>query len=590
MRKVFATLLLSLCLIGFTQISSSSIASAQGVNNFEISDYQIDYYLGRGAEGRSQLKTVESISAIFPEIDQNHGIERAIPSSYDGHSTRIEAISVTDSNDMPLPYTTYSSNGNLVLRIGEASTYVHGLQTYKISYTQHDVTRFFNDTASDEFYWDTNGTGWEVPIKSLTIRLHLDGSIAGKLSAHEACSVGAEGSTSSCSLSGTSDGLETDAPDLAPYENITIAVGFKPYTFAPYKATVAETLVGIWFLLFLLTFFISTILIIWFLIRRYRRSNRIAEINVIVPEYTPPKDTSVSTAGSISRKSNRTFSAQLIDLAVRGYLKIYQTREKSLFKQANYELEITRDIAELKAEEQELLKDIFDTTVVGSRLDMQTLKNNTSVGTKLRDNNRKLDKDISGSYQLRARDDPQSAWFKRRTIICFALSFLTLSPWLFIAAITSLIIALTLKPLTDSGLTLAKYLKGLEMYIGVAEADRISFLQSPEGAARSEAPIDTNDKRQLIKIYERLLPYAILFGQEKGWNKQLGQYYQLTEESPNWYAGQGNVFNAVAFSLAMNSFGSVATSYSSPTSSSSGGSGGGGFSGGGGGGGGGGGW
>jgi uncharacterized membrane protein len=115
------------------------------------------------------------------------------------------------------------------------------------------------------------------------------------------------------------------------------------------------------------------------------------------------------------------------------------------------------------------------------------------------------------------------------------------------------------------------------------------MLQSPEGAEKLEVTIDVNDKGQLVKLYERVLPYAILFGQEKGWNSQLGQYYESVNQAPDWYVGNNAVFNAAMFSSAMSSFNQVA-GYAGSSSSSTGGSMGGGFSGGGGGGGGGGGW
>jgi uncharacterized membrane protein YgcG len=278
-------------------------------------------------------------------------------------------------------------------------------------------------------------------------------------------------------------------------------------------------------------------------------------------------------------------SAQLIDLAVRHYLKIYQTSEKSLFKTANYELEIIRDISDLRTEEQELLSDLFDQTSVGSKLDMASLKRNYSVGVKLSDNPKKLAKSINGEYGLRAKNNEVSGSFKRIAGVLFLLGLLTLSPFLLVDALISLLIGVFIKPLTDSGLELVRYLKGLDMYIKVAEVERIKMLQSPEGAAKMGAPIDTNDKRQMVKLYERVLPYAMLFGHEKEWNKQLGLYYESINESPGWYVGTAVAFNAASFSSAMSNF-SAAASYSDP----SGGSGGGGSSGGGGGGGGGGGW
>jgi uncharacterized membrane protein len=83
-------------------------------------------------------------------------------------------------------------------------------------------------------------------------------------------------------------------------------------------------------------------------------------------------------------------------------------------------------------------------------------------------------------------------------------------------------------------------------------------------------------------LYERLLPYAVIFGIEKGWAREMAPLYQ---QPPDWYSGSGT-FNAVYFASAMSGLSAASTaSFSAPSSS-----GGGGFAGGGGGGGGGGGW
>ena len=115
------------------------------------------------------------------------------------------------------------------------------------------------------------------------------------------------------------------------------------------------------------------------------------------------------------------------------------------------------------------------------------------------------------------------------------------------------------------------------------------MLQSPEGAEKLDVTVSSEDPKQLVKLYERVLPYAVLFGLEKQWSQQLGAYYEQGSVQPDWYYGN-TAFNAAVFSSALNSFSVTSSSYSSASSSSSGGSNGGGFSGGGGGGGGGGGW
>lgn len=146
---------------------------------------------------------------------------------------------------------------------------------------------------------------------------------------------------------------------------------------------------------------------------------------------------------------------------------------------------------------------------------------------------------------------------------------------------------MTTKPLSVKGRELLDYLKGLELYIKIAEEDRIKVLQSPQGAEKT--PVDINDSTKIVRLYERVLPYAVLFNNEKEWSKSLGKFYEQQGTSPDWYVGT-SAFNAALFSSSLSSFLSSASSYSSPSSSSSGGSIGGGSSGGGGGGGGGGGW
>ena len=108
----------------------------------------------------------------------------------------------------------------------------------------------------------------------------------------------------------------------------------------------------------------------------------------------------------------------------------------------------------------------------------------------------------------------------------------------------------------------------------MAEAERLAFNQSVGGAMR-----DAHDR---VVLYERLLPYAVMFGLEKSWGEVLNAVYQEADCVPAWYFG-AQAFNASSFANSIKSFSSVASSASSSGSS---GSGGGGFSGGGGGGGG----
>jgi hypothetical protein len=77
----------------------------------------------------------------------------------------------------------------------------------------------------------------------------------------------------------------------------------------------------------------------------------------------------------------------------------------------------------------------------------------------------------------------------------------------------------------------------------------------------------------VLQVYEKLLPYAFLFGLEKESSQELGRHH--AKHSPEWFGGSGG-FNGVLFATRISGMSdSIARSYSgSASSSSSGGSGG----------------
>lgn len=568
----------------------ATTVQAQDVNNFVISNYIIDYELDRDSNDRSMLTTTETITAKFPNYDQNRGIERVIPSTYNNHTTNLVVTSVTDGDGQNRPFSTYTSNGNIVVRIGDPDTYVYGEQTYQITYTQYDVTRFFSDTAVDEFYWDTNGTDWRVPIEQLSVHLSLGEALKDQLSGDQACYVGVSGSSSRCAISNEAGVYSVNAENLSRGENITIAIGFEPNTFSAYEPSVQERAIDLWKKSLFVTGALSVLLIIWLIRRSISLALRTDEIKTIIPEYLPPKNASVTVSAAIYPNAKSVFSAQLLDFAVRHYIKIYETRKKSFFRQAEYELEIIKDVSDLRAEEQELIRDIFLSTEIGTRLNTDSMKKYPSLQhDNMRDNAKKLDTLVKGAYSLRKKDQTSSRKLRRIAWLSLALSLLTLSPFLLIATIIIFIVSFMLTVLTDEGLGLYTYLRGLREYIRVAETERIKMLQAPETAAKVNVSVDPNNPAEVITLYERVLPYAVLFGQEKEWSKALGSYYEAAGQAPEWYSGQSSMFNAAVLTNTISNFKTAAT-YASPSNSSSGGSSGGGSSGGGGGGGGGGGW
>lgn len=579
--KLFAAL--------FTMMAVVSAPVYASVNDFTISKFDSHMTLGRDTEHRSTLKTTETITAEFPQIDQNHGLERAIPKEYDGHTTNLQIQSVTDENGTTRTYSTYDDgNGNLIVRMADMNVYVHGTQTYVLTYTQRDVTKFYSDTNADEFYWDINGTDWRAPITALTYTLTLDDSLVAAQTGKNACYKGAAGSTEICTLQQDGAVITASASNLSVGENVTVAVGFQPETFVGYQKTLFETVAYYMMIAQIVGAVIFAVGVIWVIIAYYKWRYRSRELNPIAPEYIPPRDASVSIAAEVIPTQTAVGTAQLMDLAVRRYIRIIETN--GMFGSKEYAIEVMQDVQSLRPEETELLTDIFHgtTPAVGETLDLKSLRRDFSLGSRLTDNQSKMSKLASGQYHLFEKDEARKKMYRRWALVwCIAGVLLLTVPFLMLA-LTLFVLSFLASRLGDEGLALRRYMAGLKMYIKVAETERLKMSQSPE-AVSALATFDADGKKgeqKILRLYERLLPYAILFGEEKKWSAELGKYYEKVGMQPDWYSGQ-SMFNAAVFSTAMSGISRSMNAYAGGTSSSTGGSGGGGFSGGGGGGGGG---
>ena len=544
--------------------------------------------MGRDGENRSTLAATWRITANFPP-NQNHGIAPIFVRNYDGHSTSFSIKSVTDEQGKPLEH---SWNGN-ELRIGDKDTYVRGEKTYIIKFTQRDVTKHYKDTGRDEFYWDVIGNEWRVPMENVRVSMKIDRSLQAAQRGELFCYVGRYGSTKRCNVSGDKSETVTNVRRLNRREGITMAVGFNSGTFAEYQESLIERLIKIWAMVQIPASILAVILMIWCGWRYRRLFGRKNELKPIPPEYLPPNQASVLASAYILKKYDALMVkgsakvAQMLDLAVRHYIKLYEVKKASFLRSAQYEIEIVKDLKELRPEECEIVSDMFGSSMLspGQRLNLKKLQNSVSYAARTRDDDKNLKNLVRGKYGLCEQKSVNKRIVQKWAMGVGVIGVLLLSPLLL--AVAAMLFSLSFGwSLTDEGLALRRYLSGLKMYIGAAETERLRMLQSPEGAEKVK--IDTADEKQLVKLYERVLPYAVLFGQEKEWSAQLGKYYEQVGEQPDWYSGQG-AFNAAAFAAGMNSLSSVASS-ASDYSSTSGGSTGGGFVGGGGGGGGGGGW
>lgn len=562
------------------------------VDDFSFRGFDAVYRLSADADGRSVLRTTETLVAEFPDRDQNRGIRRELVEGYDGHPTGLRVLSVTDGAGVPRAYESESDDGALVLTIADEDAYVRGEQTYVIEYEQHDVTRAYADTDADEFYWDVNGLGWAQPFERVTAEVEIAPELLPRLTGGADAASGPEGADGPAEITRTDTGFQASATDLGPRENLSLSIGFAPGTFTPRDSSF---LAAPWPSLSLLGALIALAAAVGALVLRRRRLADAPGRGTIVAQYDRPEGVGVLVSAVISGNASRATTALLLDLAVRGAVRIL---ERDGGRKPAFSLELVDPSRVTDPDERGFLDAVFgDGAGAGAVKDLK--RTDAKAATRIQR--------LMAAITRRTVPDglrkplPMGAMvlliiaaaLGAGAAIVFAVLSLTQAyggpvviAFLVVAALALVvtIVALVRHPLTERGVALRDHLLGLREFIRLAEADRIRMLQSPAGAERQDLP---RDERDVLRLTEELLPYAALFGQEEGWADELGHRYERERDRPGWYAGQTPFAPAVFAS----SLGSVSSSmhgaYSGSSSSSSGGSTGGTTSGGGGGGGGG---
>ena len=609
-----ARLALTLMLAGALAIGVTPSVAQADTSNFTFDSFDADYTLSREADGTSNLLVVETIVARFPDFDQNRGIIRAIPDDYDGVPLNTSVQSVVDETGAPVYFETYYSAGFIELYLG-TDDFVRGVQTYVISYTQENVVRSFDDTASDEFYWDVNGTGWQQPFGSVSATVRIDGELAPLLTGNAVCYVGAFGGTDLCEIDSqpTEEGPGTiyvaGAADLEPGETVTVAIGFEPGTFftpEPVRPTPPPPPPPApwWLHAFSATLGLGSIAaLIAAIVSRVRAGRGAKSRGAIIPQYSEPDGIDILQSSQLVWRASAGIPAAMVRLAVRKNLRILAYAVDS--GDAPYTLQyLTDDRAD--ALDLALLDALFGRSREPGKLTPYG-KYDSTLATRLS----KLSTAAHGSLETQGfRRKPTGRAFGGLMLVAqwviIAVAFLTfiftgamfLEPIplaaasaLFALFASFVAMGLAIRPLqlTEKGREARDYLEGMKLYLTVAEEERLRVLQSPSGAER----IDVGDNLELIKLYERLLPWAVMWGVEEQWMRELAVRVAATDTTPDWFVGRSG-FEVALFTTAVRG---MTTTTTAPASSStwsgssggsfSGGSFGGGFSGGGGGGGGG---
>jgi uncharacterized protein (TIGR04222 family) len=539
--------------------------------------------------------------------------------------TPIEVISVQGSAGTPVDYTTDEDGNTFRIKIGDPDTTITGVHTYDITFRARGVYNAFPD--HDELVWNAVSTGWTVPISNVSSTTKAPADIQ-----RVNCVYGQYGASTPCPVQTTSGSTaQFGVPALNPSEGMTITVALpkgvvantKPileerFDFASaFRVTPATGGISGGLLLLIIG---AVVFFVW----RFGRDRRYAgsavdaaygpaighaatgnaaagdaatalaatgaAAEVRAPlhesetpvEFEPPDKLRPGQLGVlVDFKANPLdVTATIVDLAVRGYLRIEEQDPTGVFiRKHDWKLVKLPKEEPLHRYERTLYDALFQSgdTVLLSDL------HNTFASRMQKVEKDLMDDAMSKGWFRRKPGTTKGLWFALGLLVCIGGVALT------IALASSTHAGLVGVPVILGGLVLMWAAR----FMPARSAKGYAVLRHTLGFKRF---IDESEKRRAefaerANIFSEYLPYAVVFGATKKWAKAFGGLDDPPPDTSSWYVAQHPLDYAM-FTSAIDAFAvtSVGTLTSTPASSGGSGFSGGGFSGGGFGGGGGGSW
>ncbi len=320
-------------------------------------DYVIDNYdVNIVVNSNNTFDITETITAYFNV--PKHGIFRTIPLSnkivrLDGSTstnrTQVTNLSVSDE------YSTSRDGGNYKIQIGSLSTTLTGKQTYTIKYTYN----LGKDPVSDydELYYNIIGNEWDTVIGNVTFSITMPKEFD---SSKLGFSSGSQGSLDNSkvkytvndnTISGSYDGILNEG------ESLTVRCELPEGYFVD-AGLVVNSNIYLMFIIPIVALIISFLL--WFI---FGRDNRVVE----TVEFYPPEGFNSLEVGFLykGKANSQDVTSLLVYLANKGYIKISDNNDESLFSKADgFKITKLKDYDGNDANERLFLGGLFKDTAV----------------------------------------------------------------------------------------------------------------------------------------------------------------------------------------------------------------------------------
>ncbi len=528
-----------LCAILAVVVVFSAIAQAR---SWRISDFHDDI----DVEKDGSAFVTERITLVF--VGQWHGIYRQIPIEYPGpdgttYKLYLHVISVTDAQDK-LKYDSSVSRGERNLKIYIPGA-VDATRTVVITYAVRNGTRFFD--SHDEFYWNVTGNDWPVPIEHASATVHFPDNAAGSLRVQAFTGVyGSAERDATAAVEGADASFETNN-SLPMRGGLTIDI------YIP-KGILAEPSGFTRFLWFLggnpVVFLPLVTLIVMFSL--WWTMGRDPDPGMsVAPMYEPPAGISPAEAGTLLEDEihPRDITSTMVDLAVRGYIKIEETADKGLlFTHKDYIFHLLKPqdqwANDLAPHERVMLENVF---AGGQQTRLSDLRNRFYTAVPVIREDIMSELKTKGMYLL----DPESAngySIAAGIAILIPFAIIQYMGWCnFFDSIPLLIACVAISLLIwwlFARVMTAKTVKGSRARVAVLGFQE--FMNRVDGERLKVMPPTT---------FEKYLPYAMALGVEHHWAQA---FAGIVKDPPSWYVAPGGyypgmMFNPILFSSSMHS-------------------------------------
>ncbi|MGP6602964.1 DUF2207 domain-containing protein [Ornithobacterium rhinotracheale] len=576
-------------------------------------------------EESSDIQVQEKIKVHAEGINIRRGIFRVLPTIRKKNTGNYKVnyhVSSVLRDGVEEPYSTEVRDGKFYIYIGRKNNFLPaGDYEYQINYTADNQIGYFD--TYDEFYWNVNGNYWDFPTDKVSANIVLPHGVKVESTA---CYTGSYGEDKQdCDIETRDGAVSYKAENLAIGEGLTVAVAFtKGVVMAPAPPSFLERY-GITILSIILL--IPTL---FYCYRTWDKYGRDYPSPVVVPQFNVPNNMSPGTVGMFNdlRVKSSFYSAAIVHLAIKGYLKIEEIVKKGFFADEKYYklIQLKEPDKNLPDEEQYLMEELFHS------------KTEKIIG-------KKYDKDLSESVQafrdsLIVQNDyliRKGANLKLLTLpillvfglnlaliaFCYineykdggfedtlGFSIVSLVATLFLLTIpafvrnfSAVIVLYSISSIFLVGVSVL-YLLGMgeDFYflsiprllasIGLSvllfyriliKRPSIELLKIQSlvkglrmylGFAEEKKLQYFNPPKLTPEVFEEMLPYAMVLGTDGVWGKKFQKMVEAgvvpKDYEPTWYAGNFYNFNAFTYGLNSGLAQSVTTSMTPPQSSKAG--------------------